>query len=70
MNIKLRWREDANKTEVESETDIDSINDYNLYGGNESKFEDDIIQTSEKRSKFDVVSVGLVAATNLNGKLF
>ena len=55
---------------MESETDIDSINDYNLYGGNESKFGDDIIQTSEKRSKFDVVSVGLVAATNLNGKLF
>ena len=38
-----------------------------MYGGNESKFLDDIIQTSEKRSKFDVVSVGLVASTNLNG---
>lgn len=46
---------------------MDSVNDYNLDGGNESKFHEDIIQTSEKRSKFDVVSVGLVASTNLNG---
>lgn len=65
--IFQRWREDE-KDIGEEESETESINDYNLYGVNESKFLDEIIQISEKRSKFDVVGVGLVASTNMNGK--
>ena len=43
--------------EVESETDLDSINDYNLDCENGSKVLEDIVKISEKRRKFDVVSV-------------
>ena len=51
-----RWR-DVKIDEVESETDLDSINDYNLDCENGSKVLEDIVKISEKRRKFDVVSV-------------
>ena len=51
-----RWRV-VKIDEVESETDLDSINDYNLDCENGSKVLEDIVKISEKRRKFDVVSV-------------